>query len=234
MFGFTVREVFWLSFVPGTVALLIIIFFVRERVRTIKSEFQLLRGIREVLTGRYSVLLLLVGIFSLGAFNFSFILLNAQELGVSVSLLPIVYAVVNVAHTAVALPAGILSDRIGKERVLSMGYGIFLVTVLVLLVAPPSIPSAFLVAIIFGVYVGIVETVQRALVPSYAASSLRGTAYGLYYLVVGSAFFVANTVVGILWEQFSSSAVIYCAVTSSIAITGLLLFLNQLKRDSSS
>jgi MFS family permease len=232
--GFTVREVFWLSFVPGTVALLIILLFVRERVGAVASEFQLLKGVRSVLTGRYPVLLLLVGIFSLGAFNFSFILLNAQELGVSASLIPIVYAVVNVAHTAVALPAGVLSDRIGKERVLSMGYVVFLVTALLILITPSSTASAFLVPVIFGIYMGIVETVQRALVPSYAEPTLRGTAYGLYYLVVGSAFFVANTVVGILWEHFSSSAVIYCAATSSIAITGLLIFLKRLKRDVSS
>jgi MFS family permease len=232
VFGFTVRGVFWLSFIPGAVALIIILFFVRERVGTVAGEFQFLKGVRGVFTGRYILLLLLVGIFSLGAFNFSFILLHAQELGVSASLIPIVYAVVNVSHTAVAFPAGVLSDRIGKERVLSMGYGVFLVTVLFILVVPHSVVSAFLVAVIFGVYMGIVETVQRALVPSYATPGLRGTAYGLYYLVVGSAFFVANTVVGILWEHFSSSAVIYCAITSSIAVTGLLIFLRQPKKEN--
>jgi MFS family permease len=186
-----------------------------------------------VLTGRYVMLLLLVGVFSVGAFNFSFILLHAQERGVATPLIPLVYAVVNVAHTAVALPAGLLADRVGKERVLSMGYGVFLATVLLILLAPPSVASAVLVAIVFGVYMGIVETVQRALIPGYAAPGLRGTAYGLYYLVVGAAFFVANTVVGVLWEHVGSSAVIYCAGTSSIALLGLLLFLRGLERDAS-
>jgi MFS family permease len=232
--GFTARDVFWLSFFPGVVALLLILFFVREQAApTSPVAFPLLTGVREVLTGRYVMLLLLVGVFSVGAFNFSFILLHAQERGVATPLIPLVYAVVNVAHTAVALPAGLLADRVGKERVLSMGYGVFLATVLLILLAPPSVASAVLVAIVFGVYMGIVETVQRALIPGYAAPGLRGTAYGLYYLVVGAAFFVANTVVGVLWEHVGSSAVIYCTGTSSIALLGLLLFLRGLERDAS-
>jgi MFS family permease len=227
--GFTVREIFWLSFIPGTMALLIILSFVRERVGTVKGEFQLLKGFRDVLTSHYSLLLLLVGIFSLGAFNFSFILLNAQEIGVTDSLIPIVYAVVNVAHTAIAIPAGVLSDRIGKEKVLSVGYGVFLVTTLLILLSPTSVGFAFLIAFAFGIYMGIVEPVQRALIPGYAEPSLRSTAYGIYYLVVGAAFFLANAIVGKLWEQFSSLAVVYCTITSSIAIIGLLLFIKYLK-----
>jgi MFS family permease len=224
--GFTARDVFWLSFVPGAVALLIIIFFVREWLGEAEGEFQLLKGLKEVLAGRFSQLLLIVGIFSLGAFNFSFILLNAQEFGVGDSIIPIVYAVVNVAHTAIAIPAGVLSDRVGKERVLIMGYGVFLATTLLMLTSPQNIAAAFLVASIFGIYMGIVETVQRALVPDYAESSLRGTAYGLYYLVVGTAFFVANAIVGTLWELYGSSAAfLYSMGTAILSISAMLLFL---------
>jgi len=232
--GFPVRAVFWLSFIPGAIALLILLLFVRERGGVLEGKGGLLTGVGDVLTGRYAVLLLLVAIFSLGAFNFSFILLNAQEHGAAASLIPLVYAVVNGAHTAIAIPAGVLSDKIGKEKVLGIGYGVFLATVLFILIAPPGLAFAFLVAAIFGIYMGIVETVQRALVPSYTAPGLRGTAYGLYYLTVGAAVFVANTVVGALWEHLGASAVIYCVATASIAIMGLLLFLKHLQRPGSS
>jgi len=85
-----------------------------------------------------------------------------------------------------------------------------------------------LVAILFGAYVGIVETVQRALIPDYVEKSLRGTAYGVYYLIVGSAFFVSNTMVGYLWEYFGSSvATIYSIVTSLVAILAMMLFIGK-------
>ncbi|KON30966.1 hypothetical protein AC482_02455 [miscellaneous Crenarchaeota group-15 archaeon DG-45] len=229
--GFTVRNVFWLSFIPGSIALLIIVFFVRERMGEAEGEFQLLKGLRDVLTGRFSHLLLIVGIFSFGAFNFSFILLNAQEFGVGDSLIPIVYTVLNIAHTAIAIPAGVLSDRIGKEKVLLMGYGVFTTANLLILISPQTMAAAYLIAVIYGLYIGIVETVQRALVPGYSEPELRGTAYGIYYLVVGAAFFVANAVVGALWESYGASAAsLYCMGSAMLSILTMSLFLRTRKR----
>jgi len=81
-----------------------------------------------------------------------------------------------------------------------LGYGAFLFTAILILLLPANGFNALLVAVFYGVYFGIIETVQRALVPGYVDSKLRGTAYGVYYLTVGSAFFVSNAVVGSLWN----------------------------------
>jgi len=228
--GFTIRDVFWLSLIPGTIALLIILFVVKERVGKTDGEFQLLAGIKTVLQGSFSRLLIIVGVFSLGAFNFSFILLNAQEAGIADSFIPLVYAAVNVAHVAIAIPAGVLSDRVGKEKVMILGYGVFLFSVLLILLLPLNGLNAFLVAVSYGVYFGVIETVQRALIPRYVGNNLIGTAYGIYYLVVGFAFFISNAVVGSLWEYFGSSiASAYSIITSIMAITFMLLFLRRKK-----
>jgi MFS family permease len=224
--GLAIRDVFWLSLIPGTIALLILLFVVKERVSKSAGEFQLLAGIKTVLKGDFSRLLIIVGIFSLGAFNFSFILLNAQEAGIADSFIPLVYAAVNVAHVAIAIPAGVLSDRIGKEKVMVLGYGVFLSSVMLILFLPINGFNAFLVAVFYGAYFGIIETVQRALVPEYVNRNLMGTAYGIYYLVVGSAFFVSNAVFGSLWEYFGASmASAYSIVTSVVAVIFMILFL---------
>jgi MFS family permease len=228
--GFAIRDVFWLSLIPGAIALLLIVFVVKERVGKADGKFHLLAGIKTVLNGNFSRLLIIVAVFSLGAFNFSFILLNAQEAGIADSLIPLVYAVVNVAHVAVAIPAGVLSDKVGKEKVMILGYAVFLFSVLLILLLPLNGFNAFLVAVSYGVYFGIIETVQRALIPSYVNSNLRGTAYGIYYLIVGSAFFISNAVVGSLWEYFgSSTASTYSILTSILAIAFMLLFLSKKK-----
>ncbi len=224
--GFTIREVFWLSLIPGAIALLILLFVVKERVRKAVGEFHLLAGIKAVLKGNFSWLLVIVGIFSLGAFNFSFILLNAQEAGIADSLIPLVYAAVNVAHVAIAIPAGVFSDRVGKEKIMVLGYSVFLSSVMLILLLPLNGFDAFLIAVFYGAYFGIIETVQRALVPEYVDRNLVGTAYGIYYLIVGSAFFVSNAVVGSLWEYFGASiASAYSIVTSVVAIAFMMLFL---------
>ena len=230
LLGLTTRDIFWLSLIPGLIALLILLFLVQERVGKSARKFKMLMGMRTVLKGDFLLLLIVVGVFSLGAFNFSFVLLNAREAGVLGPLIPLVYAAINVGHTVVAIPAGVLSDRIGKEKVLILGYTVFLFTAMLIFFLPADGFNAFLIAVIFGTYVGIIETVQRALIPGYVESGLRGTAYGLYYLVVGSSFFVANTVVGTLWCFFGSSAAsIYSVTLSSIAIIGMLLFLYHKK-----
>jgi MFS family permease len=224
--GLTLRDVFWLTLIPGAIALLILLFVVKERCGNAVGDFQLLAGIKAILKGNFSWLLVIVGIFSLGAFNFSFILLNAQEAGIANEFIPLVYAAVNVAHVAIAIPAGVLSDRIGKERVMILGYGVFLSSVMLILLLPLNGFDAFLVAVFYGAYFGIIETVQRAIVPEYVDRNLVGTAYGIYYLVVGSAFFVSNAVVGSLWEYFGASiASAYSIVTSVVAVIFMMLFL---------
>ena len=228
--GLRVRDIFWLSFIPGVIALLLIVFIVKETIPKAGGRFELLKGVRNTLTGNYNWLLLAVLIFSIGAFDFSFILLYAQGIGVMDPLIPVVYAVVNLAHTFIAIPAGKLSDRIGTEKVLFGGYLVFLGASLLILMGPEGLIAAFAIAAVFGLYNGTVETVQRAMVPKYAKTGLLGTAYGVYYLVVGVAFFVSNSVVGWLWNGYGSSiAMGYSAVTSVVAIAAMLLFLSRTK-----
>jgi MFS family permease len=155
--GLSMRDVFWLSLIPGTVALVIILFFVKDRGGKSSSGFRMLEGIKNVLKGDFSLLLIIFGIFSLGAFNFSFILLNAKETEIADSLIPLVYAVVNIAHTAIAIPAGLLSDKMRKEKVMLLGYGIFFSTLILVLFLPKNAFSALLVAVLYGAYFGIIE-----------------------------------------------------------------------------
>ncbi len=227
LLGLAVRDIFWLSLIPGAIAFFIIVFLVKERAGKSTCEFRLLEGVKSALSGKFSLLLIIVSVFSLGAFNFSFILINAQEAGIPDSFIPLVYAVVNVAHAAIAIPAGVLSDWVGKEKVMVLGYSIFLSTALMILL-PATVYVALLVAVLYGVYAGVVETVQRALIPNYVGEKLRGTAYGIYYLFVGSAFFVSNSVVGTLWEIFGSSiASFYSISLSVVAIVAMILFVRR-------
>ena len=196
--GVTVREIFWISFIPGSIALIILIFFVKEKVSKSTSETKILQGVRLVLRGRFPLLLLVVGVFSIGAFNFSIILAKAEAIGIPEAIIPLVYATINITHVIVAIPSGMLSDKIGREKVLIMGYGTFLLSALFLSQRITSPAYIFLVALIYGLYMGIGETIQRAMIPKYAPAELKGTAYGLYYLVVGTGFFIANAVVGAL------------------------------------
>jgi MFS family permease len=229
-FGATVRDIFWLSFIPGSLALIILILLVKERVGKSTSEKRIMQNVRIVLTGRFPILLLVVGVFSIGAFNFSVILAKAKDIGVSEAIIPLVYATIHITHVVIAIPSGMLSDRIGREKVLIMGYGAFLLSALLLSQRIMNPTYIILVALVYGLYLGVGETIQRAMVPRYAPVGLKGTAYGIYYVVVGTGFFIANSVVGVLWAYAGSTvAASYSVVTSIAAIGGMFIFLRQEK-----
>jgi MFS family permease len=210
--------VFYLSLVPGAIAVVILLFFVKEKFApSTHATKSIAANIRSVLAERrFVVLLAIMGVFSIGAFNFSFILVRSSDLGVADSMVVLVYAVINGAHTLVGFPAGILADRIGKETMLSVSYGVFLVSTVLMLLATNSV-HAFVVAAVYGAYVGIAETVQRAVVSKYIAGHLRGTAYGLYNMVIGFSFLAANVIFGFLLDSSGIAAASMYSIATSIA-----------------
>jgi MFS family permease len=218
---FDIRDIFILTLIPGAIAIMILVFFVKELTseivsNDIRKNFSLL--FRE--NTPFMVLILITGISGIGAYNFSFILLKSSDLGVTESSIPLVYATINISHTAVGLPSGILADRIGRERVLILGYVFLLFSSFLMVLFTSNFLFAFVLALIYGIYVGITETVQRAIIPKYVASNLRGTAYGLYNVIIGSSFFIGNVVFGYLWDIQGLNVAIW--FSSIFVISGLL------------
>ena len=227
--GYTIREVFWVSIIPGLVALIILFFFVNEQSCKTDNKFTFLKGIKNIIKKDFLWLLTIVCVFSLGAFNFSFILLYGSEVGITSDYIPLLFALVNIAHVVVAIPSGLLADKIGRERMLFLGYSVFLLVTLAIFIGPASYFVALGVAVLFGLYQGIVNTVTRAMIPKYVKPNLVATAYGIYYFIAGFSFLIANLIVGILWTNFGSNlSVLYSTV---LTITSLLAFGIFLKRN---
>jgi MFS family permease len=222
-----IRGIFLASLIPGAIAVIILIFFVKEVAVKRSEKPSIFRNIGTLVKGNKPLLFLLIvaGIFSLGAFNFSFILIRASDLGINETMIPLVYAAINITHAAIGIPSGILADRIGKEKMLIIGYSIFLASTLLMVMLAGNSLFAYVLAAVFGLYAGISETVQRAVIPKYVASELRGTAFGLYNLVIGVCFFASNVMFGFLWDSFSLAvAVAYSAAITTIAISGMAIF----------
>ncbi|MER5175749.1 MAG: MFS transporter [Candidatus Nitrosocosmicus sp.] len=225
-----IRAVFLFSLIPGAIAVIILIFFVKEVTMKKLSSTTIFGNINGLLKTNkpFVILLIVTGIFSLGAFNFSFILLKASDLGVSQSVIPIVYATINISYTIIGIPAGVLADKIGKEKVLVIGYAVFALSSILMALLANNYLYAYFLALIFGVYMGISETVQRAIIPKYVASELRGTAYGVYNLVSGICFFASNITFGYIWDNYSVNfATLYSLFFSLCAIVGMIIFIKN-------
>lgn len=226
------RGIFWLSFVPAIISLVILVFFVTETVGLTKQR-RFFENASAVLNRRFLYLLAALGIFSVGAYSFSFILLRASSLGIPDGQIPLVYVAINAVSVVAAYPSGVLADKIGKIPVLLLSYLVFLATSVVGIVLVGNWSYGFVIAGVFGIYLGISDTVQRAIIPDFTKNELKGTAYAFYYMVVGASSFVSNSVFGFLWTAVSSSiAFQYTVVTSAAGTVALVFFVAVTRKRS--
>ena len=220
-----IRGVFWLSFIPAALALVILLFFVVET-RGLAKQKSIFENAREVLNHNFVLLLLVLGVFTVGAYNFSFILLKAGSLGVQEANIPLVYACLNLATVVLGLPAGMFADRVGKVPILALSYAVFLVTSVAGALLTGNPLYAFPLAFLFGSYLAISETVQRAMIPDFTKPELKGTAYALYYTLVGVGSLVSNLIFGALWTNMGpATAFQYSIATSAVGIVALIVFI---------
>jgi MFS-type transporter involved in bile tolerance (Atg22 family) len=118
------------------------------------------------------------------------------------------------------------ADKIGKIPVLILSYVTFLVTSVTGIILVGNWSYGFVIAGVFGVYLGASDTVQRAIIPDFTKNELKGTGYAIYYLVAGVSSLLANTIFGYLWTTVSSSVAFqYAVVTSTAGVVALLFFL---------
>jgi len=218
------RNLFLVSFIPGVISLIILLFFVadaRGRARR-KTVFE---NARTVLTRDFVLLLIVLGIFAVGSYNFSFVLLEASAVGVSAGLIPLVYTLLNLATVIIGFPAGILADKVGKLPVLFLSFLVFMGTSLAGVVLSGYWAFGFLIAIFYGGYFSISDTVQRAMIPDFTRPELKGTAYAFYYTLIAIGSLIANSVFGALWTNSGSAVAFkFSIATSAVAAVALVIF----------
>lgn len=143
--------------------------------------------------------LLIVSIFTLGNSSDGFLVLRAQNLGISVTGILIMLAAYNLVVTLVATPAGSLSDRIGRRRLIIGGWLVYAVIYFGFALAQQAW-QVWLLYITYGLYFGLSFGTANAMVADLVPESVRGTAYGTYHTVIGLLAFPSSLIAGILWQ----------------------------------
>jgi MFS family permease len=217
---------------PAVLAVVILVRFVKER----KGKPPLDEGYRpgfnliKLAAGfdtRFKLFLAVMGLFTLGNSSDFFVVLRAQNMGFSVFHIVLMLILFNATYAAVALPAGKLSDRLGRRRVIAMGWGVYALTYLGFALAGETW-QVWLLFAGYGIYYGVVEGVARAFVADLVPAEKRGTAYGLYHGVVGLTLLPASLIAGWLWQAFSPEAPFFFgAGMAAIATIGLLVFIRE-------
>jgi len=216
--------------IPAVLAVLVLLFFVHENKQ--KAAAIAADGVLPVkadikFNTQFKLFLLVMGIFTLGNSSDFFIILRAQNLGSSVIYITLMLVLFNVTYALVATPAGILSDRLGRKRVIALGWLIYAAVYLGIALSRNAWHMWVLFAC-YGVYYGVVEGVSKAFVADLVPTERRGTASGYYPAVVGALLLPASVLAGWLWEVVSPSTPFYLgAGLAFVAMISLMVLVKE-------
>ena len=221
------RTVFWFALIPAWVSVAVLVFGVHEPApgrapaRESRVTAIAVTGWRALPTP-FWLLLGVVACFGLARYGEAFLILAAEEGGLSAGAAPLAYALMSAVYAASAYPAGHWSDAWGRTRLLAAGLVVLALADVVLgLAKTPAL--VLLGAALFGLHMGLSQGLLAALVADVAGAQARGLAFGLYNAMSGLAVLVASLGVGAIWTQAGRGAAFALAAGLALVAAGALL-----------
>jgi MFS family permease len=237
-FGWTLREVFLATVVPGALALFALI-LIREHPRPAPDAGapashsgaaappSAAAAPAPPLPRAFVQYLVVVGLFALGNASDAFLLLRARDLGVPEALVPTLWTVLHVSKLGCTYWGGMLADRHPRTRLIAIGWGVFALAYFGLAYATTAW-HAWALFVFYGLFYGLTEPTERALVKDLAPASAQGRAFGLYNFVLGIAAVPAGLLMGFVWQTASPRAALL--VGAGIGLLSCVLLLVQAPR----
>ncbi len=217
------KAVFIWSLVPAAIGLAVLA-FAREpgNRRKLAKELSFKWG---ALDRRLKAFLIIAFVFALGNSSNQFLLLRAGNVGFSAPTVILLYLVYNLTYALVSYPAGRLSDRVGRKALLVVGYA-FYGLVYLGFARVRALPLYWSLFVLYGVYIGASEGVEKAFIADIAPGQLRATMIGLHAMLVGVGLLPASLIAGFLWKLYGPVAPFYFGgVMGLLASLGLALLI---------
>jgi MFS family permease len=227
-FANDIRAVLWVAVVPAFIAVALIVFGVHDPEHMVGGN----SGKRSPLTfadatrlpPRYWLIVMLGAVFTLARFSEAFLVLRAQDVGLTLGYVPLVLIVMNVVYTATAYPAGVAADRLSRRMLLMVGLSMLIAADFVLAAAASPL-LVFIGAALWGSHMGLTQGLFAKLVADTAPAEIRGTAFGIFNLIGGGALLLASVIAGVLWSTFGSPTTFLTgAFFAMLTIFGLLAY----------
>lgn len=224
VFANNIPAAMWFAVLPALATVVVLIVGVREPATRSSEETHrpppTLADARR-LPARYWLVVLLGAVFTLARFSEAFLVLRAQDVGLPLAAVPLVMMVMNVVYAAAAYPAGAAADRLSARTLLLVGLGLLIGADLLLALARAPL-AALAGAALWGLFLASTQGLLSKLVADTAPPDLRGSAFGIFNLVVGGALLLASVIAGGLWTRLGPAATFFAgAAFAAIAAAGL-------------
>ena len=224
------QQVFLYASIPVVLGLFVIVFFVKEKTEDVPAAVQAPKiklSLKEF-DANFKRFLFVVAVFTLSNSTDAFLLLRAENAGVAPAVLPLLWMGLHLSKVVSSLIFGDLSDRIGRRTLIFSGWILyaFVYAGFAFVNSPWQVWTLFL---IYGIYFGLTEGVEKALVTDLVPREKRGTAFGFYNLAFSITVFPASLVFGSLWNLFGASTAFLISASVSICAAFLLLTIQTKK-----
>lgn len=222
-----IRSVIALAAVPGAIAVLVLVWKVREIPRPSKPESgvdsaaEVDRSVIDDLGTPFLRYLVVLLIFTLGNATDAFLLLRASDLGVPLALVPLLWGVHHVSKMVWNLVGGVLSDRFGSRGAIMLGWAVYAATYAGFAYAT-SEAHVWLLFVVYGLFYGLTEAPEKALVARLAPPHRRGAAFGAYHFTIGIAALPASFLFGMLWTLLGARTAFLTGALLAVLAAALL------------
>lgn len=215
------QQVFLVASIPVVVGLVIIAFLVREDPHIGDEPPAVVELSLRGFDRNFKHLLVVIAIFTLSNSTDAFLLLRAAEAGISPVFLPLLWMTLHISKVISSLIGGDLSDRFGRKTMIIAGWGVYALVYIGFAFVDQAW-QCWALFVIYGIYFGLTEGVEKAFVADLVPAHRRGTAYGLYNLAIGITVFPASLIFGLLWNNFGSTKAFIASSAVSVAAIVML------------
>jgi len=217
-------KIFLVASVPALMAVMVAIFFMRESPVHPTPESEVTRLSLRGFDSNFKRFLLVLALFTLSNSSDSFLILRAVESGVSIAMVPLLWAAHHGSKVVSSLFGGDLSDRLGRKRLIVAGWVLYAAVYAGFAFATHTI-SLWILFLIYGIYFGLSEGAEKALVADLVRPEQHGTAYGLYNLAFGLTVFPASFLMGMIWDWKGPAVAFMVSAVMGATAAALLLIL---------
>jgi MFS family permease len=227
IFPLNYSYIFLLATIPAILGVLTIIIFIKEAKAEKKETTNKIS--LKLLPKKFYFFLIIIFVFTLGNSADALLLVKTSETGIDKSYIPFVYMIFNTVSVLLAIPIGKLSDRIGREKLIILGFIVYAI-VYYFFGRFNSINVFIFLFMLYGFYSALTDGSQKAMISDIVSKDLIGTGFGIYHAVLGITLLPASLIAGLLYDKVNSNAPFYFGSIMALIATILMIIFTVLDK----
>lgn len=222
IFPLNYKNIFLIAGIPAVIGVITIVFYIKEASRPKADSSPKIK--LSDLPKRFYFFLIIVFLFNLGNSADALLLVKTAETGIEKAYIPFVYMIFNVVSVLFAIPAGKISDKIGRTKLIFTGFLIY--SFVYFMFGRFNTIGIFIpLFVLYGLYSALADTGQKAMVGDLVSKEQIGTGFGLYHALLGITLLPASLIAGLLYDKVSPSAPFYFgSAMAALASIGVIFY----------